>query len=79
MFESAYTEFVAERQMELMRKVTLPAAEQRAMLEHELALLAREQPQPRPAPLRWIGDRLIRIGERLRQGAIPTRPSIAQQ
>ena len=72
MFDGSWTEFQADRQIDHMRRIVLPAAEHRAAIEHELALMARPDRTPRPAPLRWIGDRLIRIGERLREGATPS-------
>jgi hypothetical protein len=71
MIEGSLFEFQADRHIDHLRRVVIPAAEQRAMIEQELALL-HAGPSPRPAPLRWIGDRLVRLGERLRAGAAPT-------
>jgi hypothetical protein len=74
MSEGAYVEYQADRQVDYLRRVVLPAAERRALIARELERMARPDPAPRRAPRRWIGDRLIRLGERLRQGAAPARP-----
>jgi hypothetical protein len=74
MSEGAWLEYQADRHVDHLRRVVIPAAEHRAMIEHELALMGKPDRAPRPAPLRWIGDRLIRIGERLREGAAPSQP-----
>jgi hypothetical protein len=54
--------------------VVLPAAERRAALVGELALLRQERPRrARWAPVRRLGSALVRIGECL-QGATPPLP-----
>jgi hypothetical protein len=74
MSEGAYTEYQADRQVDYLRRVVLPAAERRELIERELERMAKPDRAPRRAPRRWLGDQLVRLGERLRQGAAPARP-----
>jgi hypothetical protein len=67
-------EYMAEKEQEYRRAVLYPRAERRMRDARELAALrqgARVRDWRR-APAGWLGERLVRAGERLRARAAPT-------
>jgi hypothetical protein len=58
---------------DLKGRVLVPSVARRAVVQHDLALGSSELHiiRVRPAPARWLGDRLVWLGEWLGAGMTP--------
>jgi len=70
MFEVHMIDAVGRSEADYARG-TLANARRRMEFEHDLKLLRAETRGQRPAPVRWLGERLIGLGERLRADPAP--------
>jgi hypothetical protein len=68
------TALVMELDFHRIQHYVLPVGERRLALAHELAQLLDQQRPPaprRPAPARWLGERLVWLGTQLGATAMP--------
>ncbi len=72
MFESVPIEYLAVWEQRRREAVDYPAADRRGVLQRDLTRLLAEQAgqAPLPAAVQWLGGQLVRLGERLKRGAV---------
>ncbi len=69
-------EYIAQMENRCREDVIYPRASQRAILERELSFLRKPAPPARRRiPSRWLGNLMLRVGERLAGAETWQRPS----
>ncbi len=73
MFDGLVTDYIAQVETNYRQTAVYPKAERKARHLRELRLAQTAEPRAprRPAPARWLGEQLLRVGRRLRGADAP--------